>query len=146
MLKLSNNTLFPGCQNRYGLNSINEADFYQFPTPAEQYAWWVRNIAATRYDYPPGKPYLDLRRIIKDKNHIILTTNTDGQFLNSGFDTEKICFPQGDLAFFQCSTPCSDEYYFPTNKRYKNCTPASTIRTLPYPPQTSPAAPVAAAP
>jgi hypothetical protein len=28
------NTLFPGYQNRYGLNSINEADFYQFPTSA----------------------------------------------------------------------------------------------------------------
>jgi hypothetical protein len=25
------NALFPGYQNRYGLNSINEADFYQFP-------------------------------------------------------------------------------------------------------------------
>jgi NAD-dependent SIR2 family protein deacetylase len=65
------NTLFPGYQNRYGLNSINEADFYQFPTPEKQYAWWVRNIAAIRRNYPPGKPYLDLHRIIKDKNHAV---------------------------------------------------------------------------
>jgi NAD-dependent SIR2 family protein deacetylase len=105
------NAIFPGYHDRYGLNSINEADFYQFPTPEEQYAYWVRNIAAIRYDYPPGKPYLDLHRIIKDKNHIILTTNTDGQFLKSGFDPEKICFPQGDLAFFQCSKPCTDDLY-----------------------------------
>jgi NAD-dependent SIR2 family protein deacetylase len=105
------NALFPGYHDRYGLKTINEADFYPFPTPEEQYAYWVRHIAAIRYDYPPGKPYLDLHRIAKDKNHVILTTNTDGQFFKSGFDTEKICFPQGDLSFFQCSTPCSDELY-----------------------------------
>jgi NAD-dependent SIR2 family protein deacetylase len=84
------NTLFPGYHDRYGMKSINEADFYQFPTPEEQYAYWVRNIAAIRHDYPPGKPYLDLHRIIKDKNHVILTTNTDGQFFKSGFDPGKI--------------------------------------------------------
>jgi NAD-dependent SIR2 family protein deacetylase len=105
------NTLFPGYHDRYGLKTINEADFYQFPTSEEQYAYWVKSIAAIRYDYPPGKPYLNLHRIVKDKNHVILTTNTDGQFIKSGFDPGKICFPQGDLSFFQCSTPCTDELY-----------------------------------
>jgi NAD-dependent SIR2 family protein deacetylase len=105
------NTLFPGYHNRYSLKTISEADFYPFPTPEEQYAYWVKSIAAIRYDFPPGKPYLDLYRIVKDKNHVILTTNTDGQFIKSGFDTKKICFPQGDLSFFQCSTPCTDELY-----------------------------------
>jgi NAD-dependent SIR2 family protein deacetylase len=103
------NTLFPGYHDRYGLKTINEADFYPFPTPEEQYAYWIRYIAAIRYEFPPGKPYLDLYRIIKDKNYVILTTNTDGQFFKSGFDTDKICFPQGDLSYFQCSKPCSDE-------------------------------------
>jgi NAD-dependent SIR2 family protein deacetylase len=105
------NTLFPGYNDRYGLKTINEADFYQFPTPEEQYAYWVKSIAAIRYDFPPGKPYLNLHHIIKDKNYIILTTNTDGQFLKSGFDLNKICFPQGDLSYFQCSKPCNDERY-----------------------------------
>jgi NAD-dependent SIR2 family protein deacetylase len=105
------NALFPGYHDRYGLKTISEADFYPFPTPEEQYAYWIRHIAAIRYDFPPGKPYLDLHRILKDKNHVILTTNNDGQFCKSGFDTSKICFPQGDLAFFQCSKPCSDELY-----------------------------------
>jgi NAD-dependent SIR2 family protein deacetylase len=105
------NTLFPGYYNRYGLQSIYEADFYPFPTPEEQYAYWFKSISAIRYAFPPGKPYLDLHRIIKEKNHVILTTNTDGQFFKSGFDLEKICFPQGDLSFFQCSKPCNDELY-----------------------------------
>jgi NAD-dependent SIR2 family protein deacetylase len=105
------NALFPGYHDRYGLQSINEVDFYSFPTPEEQYAYWLRSIAAIRYGFPPGRPYLDLHRIIKDKNHVILTTNTDGQFFKSGFDTDKICFPQGDLSYFQCSKPCTDELY-----------------------------------
>jgi hypothetical protein len=29
------NALFPGYHDRYGLQSINEADFYPFPTPEE---------------------------------------------------------------------------------------------------------------
>jgi NAD-dependent SIR2 family protein deacetylase len=105
------NTLLPGYHDRYGLKTINEANFYTFPTPEEQYAYWIKSIAAIRYGFPPGKPYLDLYRVIKDKNHVILTTNTDGQFFKSGFDAEKICFPQGDLAYFQCSTPCTDDLY-----------------------------------
>ncbi|MDR1147891.1 MAG: hypothetical protein LBK66_04605 [Spirochaetaceae bacterium] len=105
------NALFPGYHDRYGLKTISEAGFYQFSTPEEQYAYWMRHICAIRYNFPAGKPYLDLSRIIKDRNYVILTTNTDGQFFKSGFDPDKICFPQGDLSFFQCSKPCSDELY-----------------------------------
>jgi NAD-dependent SIR2 family protein deacetylase len=115
------NTLFPGYHDRYGLQSIYEADFYPFPTPEEQYAYWLKSISAIRYNFPPGKPYLDLHRIIKDKNHVVLTTNTDGQFFKSGFDTGKICFPQGDLSFFQCSKPCTDELY-PNEQTVKEIT------------------------
>jgi NAD-dependent SIR2 family protein deacetylase len=50
------NTLFPGYHDRYGMKSINEADFYQFPTPEEQYAYWIRNIPAIRCQTPPAKP------------------------------------------------------------------------------------------
>jgi hypothetical protein len=53
------NTLFPGYHDRYGLQTTNEAEFYQFPTAEEQYAYWLRHIYAIRYDFPPGKPYLD---------------------------------------------------------------------------------------
>ncbi|GHV71923.1 hypothetical protein AGMMS49928_26200 [Spirochaetia bacterium] len=105
---------FPGYREHYGLRTINEADFYPFPTPEEQYAYWTRLIS-TIQNYPPGKPYLDLHRIIRDKNYFILTTNTDGQFQKAGFPPEKICTPQGDLAFFQCSKPCTDELY-PNNQ------------------------------
>jgi NAD-dependent SIR2 family protein deacetylase len=110
------NTLFPGYHDRYGLQTINEAEFYHFPTPEEQYAYWIRHIAAIRYDYPPGKPYLDLHRIVKDKNHVILTTNIDGQFVKSGFDPDKICFPREIYHSFNVQPPVPMNAT-PTNKR-----------------------------
>ena len=109
------NATFPGYNARYGLKTINEADFYQFPTPEEQYAYWTRLISAVRYNHPPGKPYLDLLRLIRGKPYCILTTNTDGQFEKAGFNPDNICTPQGDLAFFQCSRPCNDTIY-PNNQ------------------------------
>ena len=33
------NAMFPGYHTRYGMKSINEADFSHFPTPEEQYAY-----------------------------------------------------------------------------------------------------------
>jgi NAD-dependent SIR2 family protein deacetylase len=102
---------FPSYREHYGLHTINEASFYQFPSPEEYYAYWSRFISKVRYKYPAGKPYFDLYRILENKDYFILTTNTDGQFLKSGFDPEKICTPQGDYAFFQCSRPCNGKVY-----------------------------------
>jgi NAD-dependent SIR2 family protein deacetylase len=74
------NATFPGYSERYALHTTNEADFFQFPTPEEQYAYWTRHITAIRYNYPAGKPYLDLLHIIKDKPCFVPTTNPDGNF------------------------------------------------------------------
>jgi NAD-dependent SIR2 family protein deacetylase len=105
------NTLFPGYYERYGLKTINEAIFFQFPTREEYYAFWIRLISTIRYNHPAGKPYLDLYRILNRKEYVIITTNTDGQFLKVGFPPKKICSPQGDYAYFQCSRPCNTELY-----------------------------------
>jgi NAD-dependent SIR2 family protein deacetylase len=106
---------FPGYHERYGLKTINEAIFFQFPTREEYYAFWIRLISTIRYNHPAGKPYLDLYRILNHKKYVIITTNTDGQFLKAGFPPEKICSPQGDYAYFQCSRPCNTELYHNEN-------------------------------
>ena len=105
------NTLFPSYRKRYGLQTINQALFNKFSIPEEQYAFWTHLIAKVRYDHPVGKPYLDLHRIMENKKHFIITTNTDGQFPKSGFLPDNLCTTQGDLAFFQCSRPCNTEIY-----------------------------------
>jgi NAD-dependent SIR2 family protein deacetylase len=74
------NTMFPVYTEHYGLQTINEAAFFNFPTQEEQYAFWVRFVSAIRYNFPAGKPYMDLHKIVWGKNYFILTTNYDGQF------------------------------------------------------------------
>lgn len=45
--------------------------------------------------------------MVRNKPHFVITTTTDGQFANAGFEKRRIYSPHGDLSFFQCSTPCS---------------------------------------
>jgi NAD-dependent SIR2 family protein deacetylase len=116
------NTIFPNYHKRYGLQTINEALFFRFPTPEEQYAFWARLISVIRYKFPPGKAYKGLCKIVQYNPHFVLTTNTDGQFLKSGFIHDEICSPQGDLAYFQCSRPCNNIIY-PNEKMIKEMLP-----------------------
>ncbi|ULQ60980.1 Sir2 silent information regulator family NAD-dependent deacetylase [Brucepastera parasyntrophica] len=102
---------FPGYHEKYGIRYIYEATFYPFSTPEENFAFWARHINKVRFEFPAGKPYLDLLSLIKEKNYFVLTTNVDSQFYKAGFDKERIWTPQGDYAFFQCSRPCSTELY-----------------------------------
>lgn len=75
------------------------------------WAYWANHINKIRFEALALKPYLDLFEILKDKNHFIITTNVDGQFIKAGFDKEKIFAPQGDYGLFQCAKPCSNELY-----------------------------------
>ncbi|MBN2029327.1 hypothetical protein JW824_03685 [bacterium] len=102
---------FPGYHEKYGLRYIYEAAFYPFPTPEEYYAYWARHILTIRYHYAVGTPYKNLYNLVKDKYYFVLTTNVDGQFVKAGFDPERLCTPQGNYGFFQCSKPCSSDLY-----------------------------------
>ena len=102
---------FPGYHEKYGLRYIYEAAFFDFPSVEEYYAYWTRHISTIRFRYPVGKPYLDLYSIVKDRSYFVLTTNVDGQFVKAGFNQNRVCTPQGDYAYFQCSQPCCNDLY-----------------------------------
>lgn len=99
--------LFPGYTRRYGLRTVAEAVSFYFPSTEEHYAFLARYISAFRYSAPPEDVYSCLLDMVKDKPHFVITTTTDGQFANAGFDKQIIYSPNGDLSFFQCSMPCS---------------------------------------
>ena len=113
---------FPGYHEKYGLDYIYEAAFFDFPSKEEFYAYWARHISTIRYRYPSGEPYLKLYELIKHKNYFVITTNVDGQFEKSGFDAERIYTPQGDYAFFQCEKPCSQDLYYNRDMVYSMLT------------------------
>lgn len=112
---------------RYGLRDMYSAGFYPFPTQEEKWAYWSRHIYYNRYDVAPGKPYLDLYALLKDKNYFILTTNVDHQFWLAGFPDERIFATQGDYGLFQCAKACHKKLYNNETQvramvaRQKNC-------------------------
>ncbi|KAH0794812.1 NAD-dependent protein deacetylase, SIR2 family [Histomonas meleagridis] len=107
-------THYPGF-SKYGVNTlwecvvrfweVNEQNILQY------YAFWATHINNIRYQTEGLQIYKDLYNLIKDKNYFVATTNTDGQFSKSGFDTSKIFAMQGDYMNFQCSVPCRQEVY-----------------------------------
>ena len=102
---------FSDFARKYGIRDIYSGGFYPFETPEETWAWWSRHIYFNRYDLPAGQPYLDLLRLVHEKNYFVLTTNVDHQFQLAGFDKSRLFYTQGDYGLWQCSKPCHDRTY-----------------------------------
>lgn len=96
---------------KYGIRDMYSGGFYPFPSPEEYWAWWSRHILVNRYDVPAGKPYLDLLRLVQDRDYFVLTTNVDHQFQLAGFDKARLFYMQGDYGLWQCSKPCHRKTY-----------------------------------
>lgn len=41
---------------------------------------------------------------MKDKDYFVITTNTDAQFLKTGFDSDRLFYTQGDYGYLQDAT------------------------------------------
>lgn len=102
---------FPEFIARYGMRDMYSAGFYPFPTQEEKWAYWSRHILCNRYDVPAGKAYLDLLKLVNEKEYFVLTTNVDHQFWLAGFAEERIFATQGDYGFFQCAKGCHKKLY-----------------------------------
>lgn len=96
---------------KYNLTDMYTSGFYRFKTQEEKWAYWSRHIMLNRYEVGPTVVYEDLKRIIKNKEHFIITTNADHQFWISGFEDEKIFATQGDYGLLQCSRACHKTLY-----------------------------------
>lgn len=102
---------FSDFHQKYGINDIYSGGFYPYDTLEEYWAWWSRHIYYNRYDTDAEKVYLDLLKLVEDKNYFVLTTNVDHQFQLAGFDKQRLFYTQGDYGLWQCSKPCHQKTY-----------------------------------
>ena len=102
---------FSDFHENYGITDIYSGGFYPFSSLEEDWAWWSRHIYYNRYDLPPGKPYVDLLALVRDRNYFVLTTNVDHQFQLAGFNKARLFYTQGDYGLWQCSKPCHQATY-----------------------------------
>ena len=100
---------------RYGLTDMYSSAFYPFQTEEERWAYWARHIFMNRYDMPATDLYRLLFKVIERKDYFVITTNVDGQFEKSGFESERIFAVQGDYAYLQCAEGCHDKLYYNEN-------------------------------
>lgn len=97
--------------DRYGLTDMYTSGFYRFKTQEEKWAYWSRHIVLNRYEVGPTSVYEDLKDIVSDKEHFVITTNADHQFWISGFDDINIFATQGDYGLLQCAKGCHRKLY-----------------------------------
>ena len=102
---------FADFRDAYGITDMYSGGFYPFLDSLTYWAWWSRHIYLNRYDVEPGKPYLDLLKMLDGKDYFVITTNVDHQFQLAGFDKTRLFYTQGDYGLFQCSRNCSNKTY-----------------------------------
>lgn len=102
---------FSDFHKKYGISDMYSGGFYPYETLEEYWAWWSRHIWINRYDVTVGKPYIDLLKIVENKDYFVLTTNVDHQFQLAGFDKKRLFYTQGDYGLWQCSKACHDKTY-----------------------------------
>jgi NAD-dependent SIR2 family protein deacetylase len=80
--------------------------------PADAFwGYWLTHVEQVRFGDGRRRVYELLRELVAGKDTFVLTSNVDALFARNGFDSERICSIQGDFAFLQCLTPCSDELW-----------------------------------
>ncbi len=102
---------FSDFADKYGFRDMYSGGFTEFDSPEERWAYFSRNIYINRYMPPPKPVYEQLRALVKDKDHFVVTTNVDHCFQRAGFDKSRLFYTQGDYGLWQCSKPCHDRTY-----------------------------------
>lgn len=97
---------------KYRIKDLYTSSFYPFKTEEERWAYWAKHIYFSYYERKHTDLYKNLYELVKDKNYFVITTNTDGQFINNGFDKEKVFEVQGSYSKLQCSIPCHNKLYY----------------------------------
>ncbi len=97
--------------NKYKITDLYTSSFYPFKTEEEKWAYWAKHIFFSYYERKHTELYKKLFELVKDKTYFVITTNTDGQFINNGFDKSKVFEVQGSYSKLQCCKPCHNKLY-----------------------------------
>ncbi|MCC7043941.1 MAG: NAD-dependent protein deacetylase of SIR2 family [Acidobacteria bacterium] len=75
------------------------------------WGYWLTHVDEVRFGEDRRRVYELLFDLVREKDWFVLTSNVDALFARNGFDPARVCSIQGDFAFLQCYTPCSDELW-----------------------------------
>ena len=100
---------FERFRRAHGFETLMDGYYHLYATNEERWAFTAAYI-----DYmesaPVGRAYRQLASLLTSRDHVVLTTNVDGQVRRAFPDARTWLF-QGDFAFLQCSQPCCVELW-----------------------------------
>ena len=115
------NAGYPTLYSTFGATEMSEA---------LQWGYLFGHIYNARFHYPQSQVYQQLRDIsqifiinnnnttlssetVSSRDHFVITSNADGQFVQNDFDATRLWTMQGDYSLLQCTRPCSTQSFFP---------------------------------
>jgi O-acetyl-ADP-ribose deacetylase (regulator of RNase III)/NAD-dependent SIR2 family protein deacetylase len=101
---------FPALVAR-GLRAAYQMIGYSALPPDAFWGYWLRHVHDVRFGDGRRPVYQTLFDLVGRKDWFVLTSNVDALFARNGFDQARVCSIQGDFAFLQCLTPCSNELW-----------------------------------
>jgi len=75
------------------------------------WGFWAVHTMDIRFDPRPNPLYAQVRDLVADTDHFVLTSNVDALFTRNGFDHDRVFTPQGDYGLYQCMTPCTRQVW-----------------------------------
>ena len=110
---------FGDFRGRYGIRSILQGLFFQYPTEESKWAFFSRLIIRKCYLEQPGPIMEDLHRLVGSKDYFIVTSNGEDHFAPAGFDRDKIFEMEGRLTQSRCQNGCGADPYENRNEILK---------------------------
>jgi NAD-dependent SIR2 family protein deacetylase len=78
-------------------------------TEGERWAYWATHMNHVFFEFPASPVYKKLHEIVRDADYYIITSNADGMFIKSGFDTDRVFQAQGNYERLMCMKHCTRE-------------------------------------
>ena len=102
---------FPEFIEKYGFQDMYSSMFYPFKSSEERWAYFAKHVYVNNIGMEGTELYKKLFSLVKYKDYFVITTNTDDQFLKSGFDEDRFFRTQGTYSKIQCSKACHNKLY-----------------------------------
>ena len=102
---------FGDFRNKYGIHSILEGFFYNFPSPEEKWAFSSRLISRKSYLEKPSQMMKNLYTLVRGKDYFVVTSNTEDHFVPAGFSREQVFEMEGRMTESRCSSCCCENVY-----------------------------------
>ena len=96
---------------KYGIHSVLQGAFFQFPSQGEKWVFWSRLVYRKSVDVQPSRMMLNLYRLVAGKAYYVVTSNGEDHFVPAGFSPEQVFEIEGKFTEMCCERGCHEAVY-----------------------------------